>query len=106
MFGTSLAAVGTTSHKIHRLRRSALNSFFSKRAVLRLEPTIQQVVHQACAALQCGGVKGRVIDLRAFFAAFSADVISEVAFGNSYGLLDSPDFEPKWQQLMMVCIIA
>ncbi|KAF2635071.1 cytochrome P450 [Massarina eburnea CBS 473.64] len=101
MFGTSLAAVGTTGHELHRLRRSALNGFFSKRSISKLEPTIQRVIEHACHQLQSRGLNGRILDLRNFFAAFSADVIGEVAFGSGYGLLDKPDFEPGWQKLMM-----
>ncbi|KAF1949228.1 putative P450 monooxygenase [Byssothecium circinans] len=101
MFGTSLAAVGTTGHELHRLRRSALNGFFSKRSILKLELTIKRVVEHGCRRLECRGVNGCTIDLRSFFAAFSADVIGEVAFGSGYGLLDKPGFEPGWQKLMM-----
>jgi cytochrome P450 len=103
MFGTSLAAVGTTGHELHRLRRSALNAFFSRRSVSKLEATINQAIQHAFQLLQSRGSKGRVINLRDFFAAFSADVIGEVAFGRNYGLLHKPDFEPGWQRLMMVC---
>jgi cytochrome P450 len=104
MFGTELAAVGTTGHELHRLRRSALNAFFSKRSIGKLEPTIQHLVEQACRQLKHGSSNGRVLNLRNLFAAFSADVIGEVAFGSGYGLLDKEDFEPGWQRLMMVDI--
>ncbi|PVI06026.1 putative P450 monooxygenase, partial [Periconia macrospinosa] len=101
MFGTSLAAVGTTSHDLHRLRRSALNSFFSKRSISQLEPKIQRIVDYACHLLEERGSGSRKLSLKDCFAAFSADVIGEVAFGHGYGLLDRPDFEPGWQKLMM-----
>ncbi|KAF2689563.1 cytochrome P450 [Lentithecium fluviatile CBS 122367] len=101
MFGTSLAAVGTCGHELHRLRRSALNGFFSRRSISKLEPTIERAVYRASQLLKRRGSGRRIINLRNFFAAFSADVIGEVAFGSGYGLLDRPDFEPGWQQLMM-----
>lgn len=102
MFGTSLAAVGTTSHELHRLRRSALNSFFSKRSISKLEPTIQHVVDHACTLVERTASTGCAVNLRNFFAAFSADVVGEVAFGSTYGFLDRPNFDPGWQRLMMV----
>ncbi|KAF2870695.1 cytochrome P450 [Massariosphaeria phaeospora] len=101
MFGTSLAAVGTTGHDLHRLRRSGLNVFFSKRSISKLEPTVQKVVDEASARLESCGAACHVLNLRDFFAAFSADVIGEVAFGSRYGLLHKEDFEPGWQRLMM-----
>ncbi len=102
MFGTSLAAVGTTNHELHRLRRSALNGFFSKRSISALEPAIQRVIDHACYLLEHRGTGRRVLNLRNFFAAFSADLIGDVAFGSVYGLLDRAAFEPGWQKLMMV----
>jgi cytochrome P450 len=102
MFGTTTAAVGTTGHELHRIRRGALNGFFSKRAVANLVPTIQELIDHGCDLLRRTGAEGRVLNLRDFFAAFSADVIGQVAFGSNYGLLDKKDFEPGWQKLMMV----
>lgn len=103
MFGTTLAAVGTTDHHLHRLRRSALNTFFSKRSVSKLQPKIQRMVDYACHLIKDRGSRHEKLNLKNCFAAFSADVIGEVAFGHGYGLLDRPDFEPGWQKLMMVC---
>ncbi|KAL5414760.1 hypothetical protein PMIN04_008884 [Paraphaeosphaeria minitans] len=101
MFGTTTAAVGTTGHELHRIRRGALNGFFSKRTVANLTPTIQELVDHGCDLLRRRGAASRVLNLRDFFAAFSADVIGIVAFGSNYGLLDREDFEPAWQKLMM-----
>ncbi|CAI6263572.1 unnamed protein product [Periconia digitata] len=101
MFGTSLATVGTTGHDLHRLRRSALSNFFSKRSISQLEPNIQRMVDHACRLLKDRGLGGEKLNLKDCFAAFSADLIGEVAFGSSYGLLDRAGFEPGWQKLMM-----
>ncbi|KAF2113271.1 cytochrome P450 [Lophiotrema nucula] len=108
MFGTTMAAVGTTSHELHRLRRAGLNPFFSKRSIAELEPVVQNVVDKACLQLERRGREGigrgeqaGGVNLRDFFAAFSADLIGEVAFGEGYGLVDKEDFEPGWQKLMM-----
>ena len=101
-FGTKMAAVGTLSHELHRMRRGALSSFFSKRAVAHLEPAIKQLADTGCGLLKTRGEGGRVLNLRNFYAAFSADVIGQVAFGTNYALLAKEDFEPGWQKLMMV----
>ncbi|KAF1977690.1 putative P450 monooxygenase [Bimuria novae-zelandiae CBS 107.79] len=101
MFGTTSAAVGTIGHELHRVRRGALNGFFSKRAVANPATSIQQVVDHGCKLLRSRGVDDRVLNLRSFFAAFSADVIGLVAFGSNYKLLEREDFEPGWQKLMM-----
>lgn len=102
MFGTPLAAVGTTSHELHRMRRSALNAFFSKKAIAELEPVVQGLVNHACSLLTERGSNRTALNLEHFFAAFTADSIGEIAVGSKYGLLDRPGFEPGWQALMMV----
>ncbi|KAL1605273.1 hypothetical protein SLS60_004821 [Paraconiothyrium brasiliense] len=102
MFGTSTAAVGTTGHDLHRIRRSALNPFFSKRAVMDIAPTIQGIANHGCDSLRRSGAAGRELNLRDFFFAFSADVVGQVAFGSNSGLLDKENFEPGWQKLMMI----
>lgn len=102
MFGTTTAAVGTTGHELHRIRRGALNGFFSKRSIASLAPAIQELVEDGCNLLRKRGENGRELNLRNFFAAFSADVIGQVAFGSNYRLLEREEFEPEWQKLMMV----
>lgn len=102
MFGTKLAAVGTTGHELHRVRRSALNPFFSKMAVTRLEPVIQANVNQLRMRLQEAASTGKPVNLVDAFTCLSADVIGSFAFGRSYGFLDTDDFNPGWHKLMMV----
>lgn len=102
MFGTTMAAVGTASHELHRVRRAALNPFFSKRSVARLEPVIQANVDKLRTRLEGFASTGDPVNLVDAFTALSADVIGSFAFGQSYGFLDAGDFNPGWHKLMMV----
>lgn len=103
MFGTTGAAVGTTDHELHRMRRSALNPFFSKQTVMRLEPIIKTHVDHLHRRLNEFFGTGQVVNLSDAFTCLSADVIGSYAFGKEYGFLDSKDFNPRWRLLMMVC---
>lgn len=100
---TSTAAVGTVDHDIHKQRRAALNPFFSKKSVSQLEPTIQDNIDKLCARLLESAGTGKPVNLSDAFSCLSADVISDCAFGETYGLLASPDFAPEWRKFMMVC---
>lgn len=102
MFGTTKAAVGTTSHALHRVRRAALNPFFSRRSVARLEPVIQANVNKLRKRLEGFADKGKPVNLTDALTALSADVIGDFAFGRSYGFLDAEDFNPGWHKLMLV----
>ena len=44
-FGPGLATISTTSHNVHRVRRAAINPFFSKSSVRSLEPLIEGKIH-------------------------------------------------------------
>ncbi|KAJ6153740.1 hypothetical protein N7470_006699 [Penicillium chermesinum] len=44
----SLAAFSAREHNLHRLRRGALNKFFSRTQIAKLEPTIRLLVEQLC----------------------------------------------------------
>ncbi|KAK5292441.1 putative P450 monooxygenase [Cryomyces antarcticus] len=101
MFGTSLAAVGTTGHELHKLRRSALNPFFSKRSVTQLEPVIQENIDRLCTKLRGFAGTSTSVNLVDVFTCLSADVIGSYAFGQSYGFLEAPKFYPGWHKLMM-----
>lgn len=102
MFGTPRAAVGTTSHELHRLRRGALNPFFSKRSVTQLEPAIRANVELLLSRLQDFAGSQQPINLMDAFTCLSADIIGSYAFGQSYEFLHSPDFCPGWHKLMVV----
>lgn len=102
MFGTTQAAVGTASHELHRVRRAALNPFFSRRSVVRLEPVIQLHVDKLRARLERSADSGEPVNLTDAFTALSADVIGDFAFGKRYGFLDADDFNPGWHKLMLV----
>lgn len=89
---------------MHRLRRAALNPYFSKTSVGRLEETIQSNVDLLQSRLRVILGTGRPVNLSDAFTCLSADVIGSYAFGKSYGFLESPDFMPGWRALMMVSI--
>jgi cytochrome P450 len=101
MFGTYMAAVGTVDHETHRQRRAALNPFFSKKSVTQLEPIIQAQIDKLYTKLKQARNIAQLVNLSDAFACLSADIISDCAFGKTYGMLDSADFAPEWRKFMM-----
>ncbi|KAF4540590.1 Cytochrome p450 [Lasiodiplodia theobromae] len=95
---------GTVPHAHHRLRRQALNPFFSKRAVAALEPLVRDRVDRLVAALLLRA--SQPVELQTAFMALTLDVISSYAFGKPFGLVDAPDFGASWKKAIMASIEA
>lgn len=89
---------------MHRLRRSALNPFFSKQSVGHLEDTIQFNIDRLYSRLYLAAKSGLSVNLSDAFTAVSGDVISSYTFGKSYDLVEKDDFAPEWRKLMLVRI--
>lgn len=88
--GLPQSAFGSMSMEAHRIRRGALNPFFSRAKVLELESIVQEKVAKVCNRMAASD--GGPVDLHHAFRAEAVDVISEYAFDNCYNLLDAEDF--------------
>lgn len=89
---------------MHRIRRAALNPFFSKQSVGRLEDIIQLSIDRLYFRLGCSADSGLPVNLSDAFTAVSGDVISSYTFGESYNLVEQDEFAPEWRTLMLVRI--
>jgi hypothetical protein len=96
MFGNTASMLGTLSHDYHRLRRAALNPYFSKQSVRKLEPMIAQKIEKLCRRLHQARETGEVLNLRHAYAALTLDVITQYSFSKSYGALDADDWLCEW----------
>ncbi|KAL9597628.1 MAG: hypothetical protein Q9219_005011 [cf. Caloplaca sp. 3 TL-2023] len=86
-------------HDLHRIRRAAINPFFSKQKVTQLQPVIQHLADKLCAKfLACRNTE-EVIPLECAFDAFTMDVITEYALDTSFGYLDQPGWSSDFREL-------
>ncbi|KUJ13489.1 cytochrome P450 [Mollisia scopiformis] len=95
-FDMDHTAFSTLDHKHHRLRRSALNPFFSKQMINRLEPLLQTVVNKLSQRLEEFRGTGTPVEMRAAYSALTIDVITYYCFNESWAHLDAPDFRKDW----------
>lgn len=91
---------------MHRVRRSALNPFFSKQSVGHLEDSIQLSIDRLHFRLGLAAAANAdpIANLSDAFTAVSGDIISSYTFGESYNLIEQEDFAPEWRKLMLVCL--
>lgn len=97
--GLPQSAFGSMSMEAHRIRRGALNPFFSRAKVLELESIVQEKVAKVCDRM-AAAADGVPVDLHHAFRAEAVDIISEYAFDNCYNLLDTPDFGAPFFQTL------
>lgn len=101
MAGAPASSFATVTHNLHRLRRSALNPFFSKRAIANNEAQIKEKVEHLCRRLkECMG-NNEVVRVDAAFMALTMDIVTHFAFGDSYNYLDEPDFKAEWKETVI-----
>ncbi|KIX07822.1 uncharacterized protein Z518_02476 [Rhinocladiella mackenziei CBS 650.93] len=87
----------TVPHDLHRMRRSVLNPYFSKRNIVHLEPVITERVEKLSKRLSEAASQDEVVRLDVAFMALTTDTISEYAFAQDTLFLDEPDFCPMWK---------
>ncbi|KAJ5107325.1 Benzoate 4-monooxygenase cytochrome P450 [Penicillium angulare] len=89
-FGAPYSLVGTINHDHHRLRRSFIQNYFSKRSVTSLTPYIFEKIDQLLRRFEYAHENSAVLHLQLDFASLTADVITQYCYGWSYGYLDDP----------------
>ncbi|CAF9907147.1 MAG: hypothetical protein HETSPECPRED_007051 [Heterodermia speciosa] len=91
------AGFGTVEHDLHRMRRAAINPFFSKQKVAALQPVIQRLTDKLCAKFE--RFRGTVVPLECAFDAFTMDVITEYSLDTNFGYLDHPGWSSDFREL-------
>jgi hypothetical protein len=89
--GGGYSSFTTMSNEEHRIKRSRLSPFFSKKKVLELEDSVQNNAEKLCALLAEKFSLDESVDLHHGFRALSVDIITDYAFNQCYNLLESPD---------------
>ncbi|KAI0538391.1 cytochrome P450 family protein [Xylaria digitata] len=87
-----VSAFGTVDHDHHRLRRGALNKFYSKQKVNALQHVIQNLANKLCDKLEPYSNTGTPIDFEGAFGDFTLDAIAEYTIDSNLGLLDRDGF--------------
>jgi hypothetical protein len=99
-FGTEDAFMMTAPDDLHRLRRGALNPFFSRKRIIDFQPVVREKVSKLCRKLIQLHERNSEFHWHRAMTAYAGDVISEYSFAKSYNHLDSPDFSETYFEPM------
>ncbi|KAF2503356.1 cytochrome P450 [Lophium mytilinum] len=94
--GVPESVFGTSKHELHRLRRAALNPFFSKAKVRALQPQMQKVIETFLMRLRTFQYTGQPMSASLGFAALSNDIAVQYAFGRNDNRTEAEDFAPSF----------
>jgi hypothetical protein len=86
----------TADYKLHRTRRAAMNPFFSKQKVVRLQPMLTFMIEKLCNRIEEFKESGEPLSMRPVYMCFTTDVTTLFVVNRSWNHLDSPDFSPMW----------
>lgn len=74
---TDLPVVSTVEHDLHKVRRAALNPYFSVRSVTQLESVIKAKVNMMCDQIGKFKTQGKMLSIRLAFSAAILDITTE-----------------------------
>ncbi|KAJ5564611.1 benzoate 4-monooxygenase cytochrome P450 [Penicillium frequentans] len=94
-FGPYPATLGTQSHDLHRLRRSVLNPFFSKKSVTDLVPVMWRPIDILLERLHHAAQTGEIVNMKYIYAAVTLDIINAYCFAHEPSSVHKPDFGRK-----------
>jgi cytochrome P450 len=97
-FGNRMTTFATDSHQHHRIRRAAINPFFSKQRVVGLQDPIWAHVEKLCTRFEQYRAAKRPVPTANAFSCLTADVIIQYSMGVEQNTLDDPDFAPLFTQ--------
>nr|WGZ60588.1 cytochrome P450 [Fusarium tricinctum] len=90
----SVTGFSTVHHEVHRMRKGALSKYFSRNQMLKLEGEVQEFAQMTVdKMLRSAG--GEPFDVKEAFNCFTADIISQYAFGESMGFIAQEGWEPN-----------
>ncbi|EXJ73188.1 uncharacterized protein A1O5_02948 [Cladophialophora psammophila CBS 110553] len=101
-FGIPDSTFATVGHDQHRLRRSALNPFFSKAKVRSLQPLIEDVARKLLARFEEFQMLGDPLTISLGFAALTNDIAEQYALGQNENRVLARDFDPSFHDASIV----
>lgn len=93
-FGNENSVLSTAPAELHRVRREALNPFFSRKRIIDLQVIIRGKLNVLIAKVGEAGKTNAPLTISRGYMAFAEDVIMKYCFAHDYDALDTPDWKP------------
>ncbi|KAL4915704.1 cytochrome P450, partial [Aspergillus aurantiobrunneus] len=93
-FGNDTSVLTTAPDSLHRIRRGALNPFFSRQRILGLQSIVREKLDILLKRVGDYGALQVPMPIHRGYMAFSEDVIMQYCFGHNYASLHKQDWTP------------
>lgn len=93
-FGNENSILSTAPSEVHRIRREALNPFFSRKRIASLQGVIRQKLSILIGKIQEQKGTGSALTISRGYMAFAEDVIMQYCFAHDYNGLETPEWKP------------
>ncbi|KAL3477617.1 cytochrome P450 [Aspergillus californicus] len=93
-FGNDTSVLTTAPDSLHRVRRGALNPFFSRQRILGVQDIIRKKLDVLISRVEGYRAIKAPIPIHRGYMAFSEDVIMRYCFGHDYDSLRKQDWAP------------
>ncbi|KAI0421158.1 cytochrome P450 [Xylaria grammica] len=101
-FNNQMGTFSTPEHSLHRLRRTALNPFFSKRKIAQHSPNIQKHMDLLCERVKSEYFQnGSVLSVSNMWGAFNGDIVVGYCLEKGYDFISKPDFRSEFSDAMV-----
>ena len=101
-----LAVFGTTDHDLHRRRRAALSSYFSKGSIRSIETQLTGQVDLLCDQLRQSLALEEVVDLRLSFLALATDIICDHGIVHPFPLSFASVLSTSGMVYFLTCTVS
>lgn len=88
------------------MRRAAMNPFFSKQVVARLEPMLIFIIEKFCTRIEEHKEIGKPIPMRRAYMCLATDIITLYALNHNWNRLDDPEFSREWVDTVKATVHA
>ncbi|KAI0159688.1 putative flavonoid 3-hydroxylase [Xylariaceae sp. FL1272] len=101
MTGVPKSIFGTVSHELHRLRRSAYQSLFSKANISAATSLIYDNIDLLIKRMDAQVTRDGAAEMRLNFLSFATDTVAFYCTGKTRGLLEDEDYALKWHKTIV-----
>ncbi|PSN70347.1 cytochrome P450 [Corynespora cassiicola Philippines] len=102
MFGHgNLSSFGTPDHDLHKMRRGAMEKFFSVAMIKKYSrELIGKKLERICERLREEGPAG--VAFKCVATCYTTDVISDYGMGRSFDYINHPTWFPEWSEVFAI----